>query len=85
MCSVEKTSTPESAARTASWAVSGSRISPIMITSGSWRSSERMAVANVNPARGRTWVCRMAGNSYSTGSSTVMMFRERPLSTLSAE
>ena len=31
------------------WAVSASRISPTMITSGSWRSIARSPVANVRP------------------------------------
>ena len=35
-------------------AVSGSRTSPTMITSGSWRTNARIAVANVNPIDGFT-------------------------------
>ena len=37
VCRVEKTRWPVSAAWMAYWAVSGSRTSPTMITSGSWR------------------------------------------------
>ena len=46
-----------------------------MITSGSCRSSDRMAVANVNPAFGLICVWRIDGIWYSTGSSTVRMLR----------
>jgi hypothetical protein len=54
--SVESTRWPVSAALIASDAVSLSRISPTMIISGSWRTSERKPLANVNPISGRTCV-----------------------------
>src|ERR1700760_2167001 len=43
VCSVVSTRWPVSAACTATCAVSESRISPTMITSGSWRTKERSA------------------------------------------
>ena len=49
VCSVERTRWPVSAASTAIVAVSESRISPTMITSGSARIIERRPVANVRP------------------------------------
>src|SRR5207342_1851889 len=48
VCSVENTKWPVSAACTAISAVSASRISPTMITSGSWRTIERSPLAKVN-------------------------------------
>src|SRR5260221_413789 len=56
-------------------AVSLSRISPTRTMSGSARRIERSAPAKVSPAFG--WICTwlMPGSRYSTGSSTVMMFR----------
>ena len=61
-----------SAALTATSAVSGSRISPTRMTSGSCRSSERSAAANVRPIGSRicTWLTPRRLNS--TGSSAVM-------------
>ena len=56
-------------------AVSWSRISPIMITSGSCRRIDRKAVAKVWPALVLTSICVMLSMWYSIGSSTVMMFR----------
>src|SRR3979490_2014210 len=52
------------------WAVSASRISPTMITSGSWRTKARIAEANVRPIEGLTCDWLMPGISYSRGSST---------------
>ena len=43
VCSVESTRWPVSAAHSAVWTVSSSRISPTRITSGSWRSTRRSA------------------------------------------
>ena len=43
VCSVESTRWPVSAADSAVWTVSSSRISPTRITSGSWRSTRRRA------------------------------------------
>ena len=55
-------------------AVSLSRISPTMITSGSERTIERRPEANVRPAFRFTCTCVRPGIWYSTGSSIVMMF-----------
>ena len=51
VCSVERTRWPVSAASIEIFAVSPSRISPTITTSGSERRIERSAVANVSPAR----------------------------------
>ena len=64
-----------SAACIAISAVSLSRISPTMITSGSARSIERRPVANVTPAFGATCICLIPAIGDSTGSSIVMMLR----------
>ena len=74
VCSVLSTRWPVSAACVASRAVSASRISPTMMTSGSCRSSDRSALANVKPAFSFTWNWLTPASSYSTGSSTVQMF-----------
>ena len=50
VCSVDSTRWPVSADSTAILAVSASRISPTMITSGSARSIARSPVAKVSPA-----------------------------------
>ena len=50
VCSVLKTRCPVIAAWTAISAVSWSRISPIITTSGSWRRIARSAAAKVTPA-----------------------------------
>ena len=55
-------------------AVSASRISPTMMTSGSWRTIERSPLANVRPIVGFTWIWLTPGSWYSTGSSIVMIF-----------
>ena len=67
VCSVVSTRWPVSAAWIAICAVSASRISPTMITSGSWRTKERIAVAKVSPIDGLTCDWLMPGISYSTG------------------
>ena len=54
-------------------AVSLSRISPTMMTSGSWRKNERKPDANVRSILLFTCVCEMPSSWYSTGSSTVRM------------
>ncbi len=61
-------------------AVSASRISPIMITSGSCRKMERSPLAKVSPARTFTCTWLTPGTWYSTGSSTVTMFFSGPFS-----
>ena len=73
VCSVASTRWPVSEAWMAICAVSKSRISPIMITSGSWRKIARRALAKVSSILALTWVWPMPGSSYSIGSSTVMM------------
>ena len=76
--SVPNTRTPVSAAESASWMVSRSRISPTTSTSGDSRSAERSADANDSAC---TPTCRCvtrlrAGSCRnSTGSSIVMMCR----------
>ena len=59
------------AASAAIFAVSRSRISPTMMMSGSARTSERSAWANVSPMIGFTSVWMMPSILRSTGSSTV--------------
>ena len=71
VCSVLNTWWPVTAASAAILAVSRSRISPTMMTSGSARTSERSAWANVRPMAGLTSVCTMPVILRSTGSSTV--------------
>ena len=75
VCSVESTRWPVSAASTAMCAVSRSRISPTMITSGSARSIERRPASKVTPAFGAICICLMPAMRCSTGSSIVMMLR----------
>jgi hypothetical protein len=84
VCSVDRTRWPVIAARTPISAVSGSRISPTMITSGSWRSAERSTRANVSSMRGLTCTWLMRGMRYSTGSSTVMILCSGTLTVFSA-
>ena len=74
VCSVEKTRWPVSAAWMAICAVSRSRISPIRMMSGSWRSTERSARAKVRSIAGSTCSWVMPSSRYSTGSSTVKIF-----------
>ena len=54
-------------------AVSPSRISPTITTSGSERRIDRSAAAKVRPARELICTWLMPASRYSTGSSTVMM------------
>ena len=75
VCSVASTRWPVSEACTAICAVSRSRISPIITTSGSWRRMARSARAKVISIFGFTGVWPMPSSSYSTGSSTVRMLR----------
>ena len=74
VCKVESTKWPVSAARRQIWAVSASRTSPTMITSGSCRRKDRKALAKVSPTWLFTWIWLMPMNLYSTGSSTVQIF-----------
>ena len=73
VCKVASTRWPVRDAWIAICAVSKSRISPIMITSGSWRRMARKAFAKVSSILALTCVCPMPVSSYSIGSSTVMM------------
>ncbi len=59
----------------ATCAVSESRTSPTMMTSGSWRTNERSAAAKVKPIAGLICAWLTPGMSYSTGSSTVRILR----------
>ena len=72
---VASTMCPVRAACIMIWAVSPSRTSPIMITSGSERSIARKPAANVRPALLFTCTWLMPPRRYSTGSSTVMILR----------
>ena len=76
VCSVASTRCPVSDACTAICAVSRSRISPIMMMSGSWRRIERSARAKVSSIRGLTCVWPTPSSAYSIGSSTVIMLSE---------
>ncbi|KAG0922579.1 hypothetical protein G6F31_019866 [Rhizopus arrhizus] len=84
VCSVASTRWPVSEACTAICAVSRSRISPIMITSGSWRRMARRASAKLMSILALTWGWLMPDRSYSIGSSTVRMLLVAASSRLSA-
>ncbi len=75
VCTVEITRWPVRAAWTAMRAVSGSRISPTMMMSGSCRRIERSPAAKVRPISPRTCTWTTPGRSNSTGSSTVTILR----------
>ena len=66
------------------WAVSRSRISPTIITSGSARIIERRPVAKVRPVLLFTWTCLTPSSSYSTGSSIVSSVFSGVFSSVSA-
>ena len=84
VCSVVSTMWPVSAASIAIRAVSPSRISPTMMTSGSARRIERRPLAKVSPALRLTLIWLMPAIRYSTGSSIVMIFFSTSFSSLSA-
>ena len=84
VCSVASTRWPVSEAWAAIAAVSGSRISPTKMTSGSWRRIARSADAKVTPCLVSTWICVTPGSSNSIGSSTVMMLMSGPWISCSA-
>ena len=73
VCSVVSSRWPVSAACTAMSAVSRSRISPTMMTSGSWRRIERRTRAKSSSISGLTWIWVMPSIWYSIGSSMVMI------------
>ena len=79
-CRVVSTRCPVSAASIAICAVTVSRISPTMITSGSARTIARSPVAKVRPVFEFTCTCFTPVSSYSTGSSTVTIVRSGVLS-----
>ena len=73
---VESTRWPVSAAESAVWTVSSSRISPMRITSGSWRSTRRRARLNdavSSPTSRWLMIERLSSWRYSIGSSIVTM------------
>ena len=72
VCSDDSTRWPVMAARRPISAVSGSRISPSRITSGSCRSVARSTRAKVKSIFSLTCTCVNPGRRYSMGSSTVM-------------
>ena len=76
---VVNTRWPVSADWMAICAVSGSRISPTMILSGSWRRIERRPRAKVRPFFSLTGICVMPRSWYSTGSSIVMILSSTDL------
>ena len=84
VCSVDSTRWPVSAAWIAISAVSRSRISPTMITSGSARNIERRPIAKVTPVLTDTCICLMPAICDSTGSSIVRMLFSPSLTTDSA-
>ncbi len=84
VCRVDSTRWPVNADWIAMRAVSRSRISPIMMMSGSWRTMLRSALAKSSPICGLAWIWLMPSIWYSTGSSTVMIFTSAVLSWLSA-
>ena len=75
VCKVESTRCPVWEAFSAISAVSLSRISPTIMTLGSCRRMERRQLAKVRPALVFTCTWLMPDITYSTGSSTVMIFR----------
>ena len=81
---VVKTRCPVSADWIAMSAVSGSRISPTMTLSGSWRRIERSPRANVRPFFSLTGIWVMPLSWYSTGSSIVMILSSSVLISESA-
>ena len=84
VCIVESTRWPVRAASIEIFAVSLSRISPTITTSGSERRIERSAAANVSPARWLICTWLMPASRNSTGSSTVMMLISGRLISVSA-
>ena len=86
VCSVDMTRCPVSAAVIAALTVSRSRISPTMITSGSWRIAPRIAVAksSVSTCTSR-WLIMPSLSKWtiSIGSSIVTMLTSRWLLTWS--
>ena len=84
VCSVESSRCPVSADSIAIWAVSRSRISPTIITSGSERTIERSPLAKVRPILGLICTCLTPSSSYSTGSSIVMIVLSGVLISVSA-
>ena len=84
VCTVDSTRWPVRLACTAICAVSTSRISPTITTSGSWRRIARRPAAKLIPTLALTGVWPMPSMAYSTGSSTVRMLRWPSLRAASA-
>ena len=80
--SVEWTKCRLREAFTAMLAISSSLISPIKMTSGSWRKAARNVSANPNPCSGLTETCVIPSIWYSTGFSIVRIFIYCELSAL---
>ena len=76
---VVNTRWPVSADWIAICAVSGSRISPTMILSGSCRRIDRSPRAKVSPFFSLIGICVMPRSWYSTGSSIVMILSSSDL------
>ena len=74
VCSVENTKCPVSEDLRAISRLSSSRISPITMISGSWRSMVRRALLKSSPAFSLSAICCTSGKRYSMGSSAVMIF-----------
>ena len=85
VCSVDSTRWPVRDASIAILAVSGSRISPIMMMSGSARRNPRMAAAKVTPILGFTCTWRRPGCVISIGSSAVQILRSPVLTSANME
>ena len=85
VCSVESTRWPVSAALTPISAVSKSRISPTMMTSGSWRRKARSAAAKLRPISSCICTWLMPTRLNSMGSSAVEMLVLTLFSSASAE
>ena len=82
VCSVDNTKCPVCAALTAVSAVIGSRISPTMSTSGSWRRNALSAEAKSKPIFGFTCTWLTPSMLISTGSSAVARLRSSAFRTL---
>ncbi len=83
--SVVSTMCPVSAAWTACWAVSASRTSPTMTTSGSWRRTWRRASAKLVPVFGFAAIWLKSSRTISMGSSMVTTFTSGEARAWSAE
>ncbi|CAI8366260.1 MAG: Uncharacterised protein [Hyphomonas sp. TMED17] len=85
VCTVDKTGRPVAANSNATLAVSRSRTSPTITTSGSCRKMARKVAAKVRPTLWCIWVWLIPGRPYSIGSSSVMTLRSPLFRTDNAE